>query len=48
MALQIGIRLHDTKELPIDQRLKNAKADGFDCVHIAISKTAVLLAEMWP
>ncbi len=42
MALQIGIRLHDTKELPIDQRLKNAKADGFDCVHIALSKTAGL------
>ncbi len=38
MGLQIGIRLHDTKERPLEERLEQIHTDGFTCVHMAISK----------
>ncbi|MBR1797969.1 MAG: sugar phosphate isomerase/epimerase [Clostridiales bacterium] len=37
--MRLGIRLHDTAVMPIEERLKNVKANGFECVHIALSKT---------
>jgi len=38
MDLQIGIRLHDTMEIPLPKRLDQIKKDGFSCAHLAISK----------
>ncbi len=37
-VIQIGIRLHDTKELPLVERIKTVKDQGFSCVHLALSK----------
>jgi sugar phosphate isomerase/epimerase len=36
--IQIGIRFHDTKELPLEERLQEIKNQGFKCAHIALSK----------
>lgn len=36
--MQIGIRLHDSKKAPLEERLKNVKEQGFTCAHIALSK----------
>ena len=36
--MNIGIRLHDTAEGTLSQRLGFAKAQGFSCVHLAMSK----------
>lgn len=36
--MQIGIRLHDTKKLPLEERLKNVHEQGFRCGHLALSK----------
>lgn len=36
--MQIGIRLHDTAELPLEQRIKNVRDQGFSCVHLALKK----------
>lgn len=36
--MQLGIRLHDLKEAPLEERLKIAKEQGFSCGHIALSK----------
>lgn len=36
--MQIGIRLHDTKQLPLEERVKNVKEQGFTCAHLALSK----------
>ncbi len=36
--IQLGIRFHDTKELPFEERLREIKGQGFDCIHIALSK----------
>ena len=36
--MNIGIRLHDTKEGTLAQRLAYAKAQGFSCAHLALSK----------
>ena len=36
--MNIGIRLHDTLPGTLDQRLGYAKAQGFSCVHLALSK----------
>ena len=38
MGMKIGIRLHDTKEGTLAQRLAYAKAQGFSCAHLALSK----------
>lgn len=38
MDLQIGIRLHDTKELSLEKRLEEVARQGFCCGHLAISK----------
>lgn len=38
MNLQIGIRLHDTQELPLEHRLQVVREQGFSCGHLAISK----------
>ena len=36
--MNIGIRLHDTAPGTLEQRLGFAKAQGFSCVHLALSK----------
>jgi sugar phosphate isomerase/epimerase len=38
MNLQIGIRLHDTKDLYLEERLEEVSKQGFCCGHLAISK----------
>lgn len=36
--MNIGIRLHDTAPGTLEQRLDYARAQGFSCVHLALSK----------
>ena len=36
--MQIGIRLHDAAGETLEQKVQNAKAQGFRCVHLALSK----------
>lgn len=36
--MEIGIRLHDTAGSNLDEHLRNAREQGFSCVHIAMSK----------
>lgn len=43
--MQIGIRLHDTAALPIEDRLAEVKRQGFSCVHLALSKISDLPAD---
>lgn len=38
VRMNIGIRLHDTAEGTLAQRLSYAKAQGFSCAHLALSK----------
>ncbi len=37
--MQIGLRLHDSAELPLPERLAAIRAQGFACVHMALAKT---------
>lgn len=43
--IQLGIRFHDTKELPFEERLQEIKGQGFSCVHIALSKVPGFTAD---
>lgn len=36
--MQLGIRLHDIKKAPLEERLEIAKKQGFLCGHLALSK----------
>lgn len=36
--MQLGIRLHDTKKLPFEERIADVHALGFACGHLALSK----------
>lgn len=36
--MQIGIRFHDSADVPFEERLKNIHTQGFSCTHIALSK----------
>lgn len=36
--MQIGIRLHDTRPLPLEERLNIIFEQGFTCTHLALSK----------
>ncbi|MGN1019911.1 MAG: sugar phosphate isomerase/epimerase family protein [Aristaeellaceae bacterium] len=36
--MNIGLRLHDAAGVALEDRVRNAKAQGFTCVHIAMSK----------
>lgn len=36
--MQLGIRLHDIKKAPLEERLEIAKEQGFSCGHLALSK----------
>lgn len=36
--MQLGIRLHDTKKLPFEERIKDVHDLGFACGHLALSK----------
>lgn len=37
-CMQLGIRLHDTKEGTLEERLIMVKEQGFSCAHVALSK----------
>ncbi len=43
--MQIGIRFHDTVELPFEERLQEIKRQGFSCTHIALSKVPGFTAD---
>lgn len=36
--IQLGLRLHDAEELPLEQLLPIVRKKGFTCVHLALSK----------
>lgn len=36
--MQLGIRLHDTKKLPLEERLQDVNRQGFKCGHLALAK----------
>ena len=36
--MQLGIRFHDTAELPFEERIDEIRRQGFSCTHIALSK----------
>lgn len=36
--MQLGIRLHDIKKAPLEERLAIARKQGFSCGHLALSK----------
>lgn len=36
--MQLGIRLHDTKKLPIEERIADVRDLGFKCGHLALGK----------
>ena len=36
--MQLGIRLHDVKKAPIEERLAIAEEQGFKCAHLALGK----------
>lgn len=36
--MQLGIRLHDTKKLPIEERIADVHTLGFSCGHLALGK----------
>lgn len=43
--MQIGLRLHDSGKVELKQRLKNVQGQGFNCVHLALSKIEGLVAD---
>ncbi len=43
--MQLGIRFHDTRELPFEERLQEIKRQGFTCTHIALSKVPGFTAD---
>lgn len=36
--MQLGIRLHDTKKLPLEERIADVRQLGFQCGHLALAK----------
>ena len=36
--MQLGIRLHDTKKLPFEERIADVRELGFKCGHMALAK----------
>ena len=36
--MQLGIRLHDTRPLPFEERIADVHQLGFSCGHLALSK----------
>jgi len=43
--MQIGLRFHDSVDLPLEERLVAVKNQGFVCTHIALGKTTGLTAD---
>ena len=43
--IQLGIRFHDTKEEPFEERLQIIKDQGFSCIHLALSKVPGFTAD---
>ena len=37
--LETGLRLHDSEDMPFEERLKTVKRQGFSCIHMALTKT---------
>lgn len=46
LPIQLGLRLHDSLAAPFPERLSRVKAQGFSCVHIALSKIPGLPADV--
>lgn len=44
--MQIGLRLHDSEKIEINNRLDVVKSQGFDCVHLALSKIEGLSSDV--
>lgn len=36
--MQLGLRLHDAMELPLEERLWVIKQQGFSCAHVALPR----------
>ncbi|MCD8130021.1 MAG: sugar phosphate isomerase/epimerase [Lachnospiraceae bacterium] len=36
--MQLGLRLHDTRDLPFDERIAEVASQGFSCGHLALAK----------
>lgn len=36
--MQVGIRLHDARKLPLEERLAEIRRQGFTCAHVALAK----------
>ncbi|MBQ7615160.1 MAG: sugar phosphate isomerase/epimerase [Butyrivibrio sp.] len=43
--IQLGIRFHDTKEMPFEERLSEIRNQGFSCIHLALSKVPGFTAD---
>ena len=43
--IQYGLRLHDAQKLPLPEQLAAVKAQGFTCVHLALSKIQGMTAD---
>ncbi len=43
--IQFGLRLHDARKLPLEEQLKEVRAQGFTCVHLALSKIQGMTAD---
>ena len=43
--MQLGIRFHDTVELPFEDRLQEIKRQGFTCAHIALAMVPEFTAD---
>ncbi|MEE3481112.1 MAG: sugar phosphate isomerase/epimerase family protein [Lachnospiraceae bacterium] len=46
LPIQLGLRLHDSENVPFAERLSNVKKQGFSCVHIALSKIGDLPSDL--
>ena len=43
--IRYGLRLHDAAKLPLEEQLKTVRAQGFNCVHLALSKIQGMTAD---
>ena len=43
--IRYGLRLHDAAKLPLEEQLKTVRAQGFTCVHLALSKIQGMTAD---
>ena len=46
--MQLGIRLHDTTQLPFEERIADVHRLGFSCGHLALAKVIDEFPTMTP